>query len=163
MPSYQKLVRDNIPDIIRSNGEDPIVEVLSLKKYRMCLKVKLLEEVTELIEAPIEEIPGEASDILEVTLAILTSWNLSKEMIDLSQIENKESLISLKAELQEIAHQLQKRMKSETIKKFLSVLYSILLQMEITKPMIETIRLEKQKKNGAFEKRYFLKDVRKLG
>jgi len=41
--SYKKLVRDNIPDIIKNNGEIPITRILSNEEYKCELEKKLLE------------------------------------------------------------------------------------------------------------------------
>ena len=49
--SYNKLVRDKIPDIIRSNGEEPITRVLSEEEYKIELEKKLQEELNETLQA----------------------------------------------------------------------------------------------------------------
>lgn len=41
---YNKLVRDNIPNIISKNGETPITRVLSDVEYKEELERKLYEE-----------------------------------------------------------------------------------------------------------------------
>ena len=41
---FNKLVRDNIPNIIENNGEKAITRILSDKEYRVELYKKLLEE-----------------------------------------------------------------------------------------------------------------------
>lgn len=38
---YKKLVRDNIPDIIRKNSEEPIIEILDNDRYKEELEKKL--------------------------------------------------------------------------------------------------------------------------
>lgn len=63
MRVYNKLVRDNIPDIIRKNGEIPHTSILDNDKYLQELKTKLIEETNEFIES--EELM-ELADILEV-------------------------------------------------------------------------------------------------
>ena len=63
MRVYNKLVRDNIPDIIRKNGEIPYISILDDDKYLAELKTKLIEETNEFIES--EELM-ELADILEV-------------------------------------------------------------------------------------------------
>ena len=70
---YQKLVRDNIPDIIRESGETPVVRTLDDMEYVECLHKKLREEVDEFLE---ESTLDELSDILEVldALANLQGW-----------------------------------------------------------------------------------------
>ena len=41
---YNKLVRDNIPNIIQLNGEMPVTRILEDDVYRMELEKKLNEE-----------------------------------------------------------------------------------------------------------------------
>ena len=38
---YNKLVRDNIPDIIRESGETPVIRTLEDEEFRECLGCKL--------------------------------------------------------------------------------------------------------------------------
>lgn len=70
---YNKLVRDYIPDLIRENGETPIIRTLNDEDYAACLAEKLREEIEEfLAESTLDEL----SDILEVLDAIsnLHGW-----------------------------------------------------------------------------------------
>ena len=47
---FNKLVRDNIPDIIENKGEKAITRILSDKEYRVELYKKLLEELADVLE-----------------------------------------------------------------------------------------------------------------
>ena len=64
--SYQKLVRDKIPEIIKNNNETPITRILSDEEYKKELEKKLLEEYQEVIEATGEERLEELADMLEI-------------------------------------------------------------------------------------------------
>jgi len=64
---YNKLVRDKIPEIIKSKGETPIYRVLTSSEYLSALNQKLQEEVSEYLDDNCLE---ELSDILEVAFAI---------------------------------------------------------------------------------------------
>ena len=37
---YKKLVRDNVPEIIKNNGEEPIFHILSNNEYKLELEIK---------------------------------------------------------------------------------------------------------------------------
>lgn len=74
MKIYNKLVRDNIPEIMINNGAEPIIRILSDEEYLEELNKKLLEEVNEYLES------GdilELADIEEVMLAILKTKNVT--------------------------------------------------------------------------------------
>ena len=78
MRIYNKLVRDNIPDIIKNQGETPYVSVLDDKRYNVQLRKKLKEEVREyLISEEIEEL----ADIIEVVEAIANHKGSSLEKV----------------------------------------------------------------------------------
>lgn len=65
--SYKKLVRDNIPEIIKANGSEPVTRILDEKEYLVELVKKLREEVAEFeADYSVEEL----ADIKEVTIAI---------------------------------------------------------------------------------------------
>lgn len=67
MRIFNKLVRDNIPDICKSNGQIPKYEMLDDKKYKIELKKKLKEETREFLYSDnIEEL----ADIVEVVEAL---------------------------------------------------------------------------------------------
>lgn len=68
---YNKLVRDNIPDIIHSNGEKPIIRILSNDEYKQELERKLYEEYQEVLNTTnskdrIEEL----ADMLEIIISL---------------------------------------------------------------------------------------------
>lgn len=76
---FNKLVRDNIPNIIESNGEKAITRILSDEEYRVELYKKLLEESQEVINSQdTEDTLGELADVLEVlkSIAELENRNL---------------------------------------------------------------------------------------
>lgn len=78
MQKYHKLVRDNIPDIIRSNGERPIIRKLSVAEYKKELLKKLQEEAKEVLEAKEkQERVKELSDVQEVLTAIYKAFDIA--------------------------------------------------------------------------------------
>lgn len=67
MKIYNKLIRDNIPEIIRENGQTAYISTLDDARYLEELRKKLGEEVGEFLESgEIEEL----ADILEVIEAL---------------------------------------------------------------------------------------------
>ena len=76
---YNKLVRDNIPEIIRKTGKLPVTYVASKEKYFGQLKKKLKEEVNEFVNSDDNE---ELADILEVIRAICDYKNISLEELE---------------------------------------------------------------------------------
>ena len=68
--SYEKLVRDKIPEIIRSNGEEPEIRILSDEEYKQELEKKLLEEYHEVLDATGASRIEELADMLEVMISL---------------------------------------------------------------------------------------------
>lgn len=68
---FNKLVRDNIPDIIASNGEESVTRILSDEEYKAELYKKLLEEAKEVISSKnSDETIEELADVLEILRSI---------------------------------------------------------------------------------------------
>lgn len=70
-----KLVRDNIPEIIKSNGDEPVTRILNAQEYWEYLLKKDNEELIEVKEAnSLKEIKEELADKLELIRA-MASYN----------------------------------------------------------------------------------------
>lgn len=83
---YNKLVRDRIPEIIKSNKGEPFIRILSDEEYKQELEKKLLEEYNEVLQTKTrEERIEELSDMLEIikALAVLEQSSL-EEVIEVS-------------------------------------------------------------------------------
>ena len=79
--SYNKLVRDKIPDIIKNNGEEPITRVLSNDEYKIELEKKLNEELQEVLLSTGDNRIEELSDMLEVMISLAKLEG--KDLIDI--------------------------------------------------------------------------------
>lgn len=64
---HNKLVRDNIPAIIEESGQKANYRILNDVEFRNALRVKLVEEATEVHNATTrDEMVSELADVLEV-------------------------------------------------------------------------------------------------
>jgi predicted house-cleaning noncanonical NTP pyrophosphatase (MazG superfamily) len=80
MTKNNKLVRDNIPDIIIKAGKSPIYHVIKEdKEYLNQLLIKLIEEANEVKDNPSKE---ELADVMEVVLAIAEYLKLDIKAVE---------------------------------------------------------------------------------
>ena len=84
MVVYNKLVRDQIPDMIRAQGETPVIRILDTDEYLQHLETKLDEEVGEYHRDKNTE---ELADILEVVFALAKTLDCSVD--ELMQVYQK--------------------------------------------------------------------------
>jgi predicted house-cleaning noncanonical NTP pyrophosphatase (MazG superfamily) len=69
--TYNKLIRDRIPEIIQADGHRAVTRVLGTQAYRSALVAKLVEEGQEAQTASPDDLPGELADLFEVLQALL--------------------------------------------------------------------------------------------
>ncbi|MBE6846157.1 MAG: phosphoribosyl-ATP pyrophosphohydrolase [Ruminococcus sp.] len=87
MPVYNKLVRDNIPDIIKNSGKTPHCRILSNEEYLSELDRKLNEECKEYqTDKSLEEL----ADMLEVIYAITEARGCSINELEQLRIQKAE-------------------------------------------------------------------------
>jgi predicted house-cleaning noncanonical NTP pyrophosphatase (MazG superfamily) len=77
--AYNKLVRDQIPEIIAADGGQPVTRILDDIGYETALRIKLLEEAREAQAAQDGKLLPELADILEVLQALATAHDMSWE------------------------------------------------------------------------------------
>ena len=88
---FNKLVRDNIPNKIESNGEVAITRILNNEEYRIELYKKLLEESQEVMNSKSsEDTLEELADVLEVLKSIAELNN--KDLNDIIEKANQKRL-----------------------------------------------------------------------
>ncbi|RAV17802.1 nucleoside triphosphate pyrophosphohydrolase [Paenibacillus contaminans] len=91
MPTYNKLVRDRIPEIIAGNGKACSTRILDESEYKAELRTKLAEELNEYLEAANDtDAMEELADILELLHALTAVHG--------STVEQLESIRANKAE-----------------------------------------------------------------
>lgn len=107
MQIYNKLIRDNIDDIINNNGKNElaVIRVLTDEEYKVELLKKLQEEYSELIEALslgiAENIIEESADLIEVIRA-LNDDNLELVIQKLEDKRNKKGGFSKRKYLEKV-------------------------------------------------------------
>ena len=84
MKIYNKLVRDKIPDIIKSDNKTCLTKVLDDEEYLFSLNTKLQEEMKEYLESGKVE---ELADLEEVLRAILDIKKVSYEDFEKIRLE----------------------------------------------------------------------------
>lgn len=100
MEIHNKLIRDRIAEIIKSNGEIPEVEVLDDADYAKKLDEKLLEECGELFAADNKDsIIEEMADILEVIYAKADLLGIVIDEIEKVRLEKREKRGAFKEKL----------------------------------------------------------------
>lgn len=88
---YNKLVRDKIPEIIESNNEEAIYRYLSDNEFKEYLKLKLNEELNEILSSKNNiETLEEIADLLEVIKFYLKIHNYTLEdALNMCEIKNE--------------------------------------------------------------------------
>jgi predicted house-cleaning noncanonical NTP pyrophosphatase (MazG superfamily) len=87
---YKKLVRDNIPDIIKENNEEPIIKILSDEEYKKELEKKLIEECNEVLNSESNDRIEELADLLEVMISLAELENNTFDDIEKIRILKKD-------------------------------------------------------------------------
>lgn len=87
MKTYNKLVRDKIPEIIKADGREcDTAIILGDEKYKL-LEAKLQEEVNEFLEDMNLE---ELADVMEVLFGLADSLGYSEEELLKARVKKRE-------------------------------------------------------------------------
>lgn len=87
MPVYNKLVRDKILEIIRTNGQKSTHKILTAEEYAVELTKKLVEEVEEYKK---DKNIDELADIMEVVYALASLHSCTAEELEKIRAEKAE-------------------------------------------------------------------------
>lgn len=88
---YNKLVRDNIPEIMKAQGLNPETRILDDVEYKKFLRLKLVEEAGETNAAKThEEIVKELGDVWEVIEAIMQNEGISPQDVQALKQKRRE-------------------------------------------------------------------------
>lgn len=89
--TYNKLIRDKIPEIIKKDNAIPKIFELNDEQFKVVLKEKLIEEAKELLEAKTdEEILNELSDVLQLLESIALNNGLSVTDVEKKKEKKKQ-------------------------------------------------------------------------
>ena len=89
--SFNKLVRDKIPQKIKNNGEEVVTAQIENDILLQLLKRKLVEEALEVFDSSDrDDISAEIADVLEVLDGIKTQMGISQEEIQEKKEQKKE-------------------------------------------------------------------------
>ena len=87
MTTFNKAIRDKIPEIIQQDGHTCNVQVISDEKFLLEIEKKLSEEVTEYQN---DKTPEELADILEVIYKIAQLKGISKDELEKIRVKKLE-------------------------------------------------------------------------
>lgn len=88
MPTYNKLVRDRIPEIIERKGKACSTRILDEIEYRNELRAKLREELNEYLEAADDSSAmEELADILQLLHALSATHGAGTEQLESIRVE----------------------------------------------------------------------------
>jgi predicted house-cleaning noncanonical NTP pyrophosphatase (MazG superfamily) len=88
MKTYNKLVRDRIPEIIEENGDECVTHIADGEEFKEKLHEKLVEEVEEFLCQPSEE---ELADILEVIDALVDLHEFDREVVEKKRVQKRDA------------------------------------------------------------------------
>ncbi len=79
--TYNKLIRDLIPEIITADGRQCTTEIMNEDEYLQALLAKLVEEAQEVANADTGDMVKELADLYEVIDAVIIAFSLEKDLI----------------------------------------------------------------------------------
>jgi len=96
---HKKLIRDKVPQVIKTAGDEYEVRIMGKKEYEKELKKKLVEEAKELNKAPEEKLLNEMADVLELLKSISEHYKIDFKLIEEKQVQKRKKRGSFKKRL----------------------------------------------------------------
>lgn len=84
---HNKLIRDNIPEVIKNNGGQYETRILGDDELGKELRKKLLEETNEILESSDEHLLEELADALEVIESLAETYG--QKLTDIQKIQRE--------------------------------------------------------------------------
>jgi predicted house-cleaning noncanonical NTP pyrophosphatase (MazG superfamily) len=82
---YHKLIRDRIPEILRSAGRTYEIVTMNEEEYRQALREKLIEEAKEAASASSHELITELADLYQVIEALMKNYDITPNQVQTEQ------------------------------------------------------------------------------
>ncbi len=83
---YNKLVRDNIPAIIRQHGDTCQIEIMTESEFQRALRQKIVEEAQEVMQTTTHsELVSELADLYEVVETLLHTNDITTDILRTEQ------------------------------------------------------------------------------
>lgn len=86
---HQKLVRDKLPEIIETSGNQCAFRIMKEEEFKRELRKKLAEEASELSNTPREKLPKELADVLELLKSIAEYHGIDFKLVEEKQAERR--------------------------------------------------------------------------
>ena len=91
--TYNKLVRDNIPEIIRQHGDTCQTETMTESEFQWALRQKVVEEAQEVMQATTHSnLVQELADLYEVVDMLLQTNDITPDMLRTEQERRRVTL-----------------------------------------------------------------------
>jgi predicted house-cleaning noncanonical NTP pyrophosphatase (MazG superfamily) len=83
--TYNKLVRDLVPDVIWRHGKRCAVETMAEAEFRQAVRDKVIEEAHEVAQASGVQLVSELADVFEVVDARLSAHGIPYQQVKAEQ------------------------------------------------------------------------------
>jgi predicted house-cleaning noncanonical NTP pyrophosphatase (MazG superfamily) len=83
--TYNKLVRDRIPEIIQAAGKQCAIETMDEAEFHQALRAKLVEEAQEAAVADPIELVTEFADLCEVMDTLMAAYDIDRQAVLVEQ------------------------------------------------------------------------------
>lgn len=89
--TYNKLIRDRVPEVIQADGRHAVTRILDSHDYQSALLAKLVEEAKEAEAASPDTLPAELADIFEVLQALVPMLAMSwQDLMELASAKRRQ-------------------------------------------------------------------------